>query len=62
MRGRLKAKKKQIEQSAPDWDGGGLKKVRLVNPPEQDSKVEFLGTGDEAVQKILEILKELGMV
>lgn len=62
MRGRLRAKRKNINRIEPEWDGGGLKKVRLKNPPEQGSTVEILGNSVDAVPQIIEILTELGMV
>ncbi len=59
---RLRAKKAAIERIEPQWDGGGLEKVRLKNPQQQDSHVEILGTGLEAVPKIVEILENLGVL
>lgn len=62
LRGRLKAKRAAIHKSEPEWDGGGLKKMRLKVPEEKGSQVEILGNSVEAVPKIIEILTELGMV
>ncbi len=61
--GRLKAKRKPIDQSEPQQqDGGGLEKVILKNPKESDSQAQILGEGAAAVPKVVEILKELGVV
>src|SRR5205807_1732677 len=43
--GRLKAKKKPIQRSEPEWQDGGLEKIRLRLPPEQEHNVEMLGSG-----------------
>jgi electron transfer flavoprotein beta subunit len=60
--GRLKAKKKVIERRQPQWNKGGLEKVRLKIPEEHEGGVEILGEGPQAAPKIVEILKKLGVV
>lgn len=60
--GRLKAKKKPIERLAPRQEGGGLQKVRLFNPPEEQSDVQVLGAGADAAPRIVDILEELKLV
>ena len=40
----------------------GLEKVRLVVPVEEPSAVEILGNGPEAAPRVVEVLKELGVV
>lgn len=60
--GRLKAKKKPIEQSAPEPNGGGLQKIRLKNPPEQESEVQVLGEGAAAAPRIVDLLEEMKLV
>ena len=62
LRGRLRAKKMEIERIEPKWIGGGLEKVRLKSPPQKGSHVEVLGRGPAAAPKVVEILKELGLV
>ncbi len=62
MPGRLKAKKKVIEQTKPQWNNGGLEKVRLKLPKEQEHQVEILGKGPEAAPKVVELLQRLGLV
>lgn len=60
--GRLKAKKKPVEQITPEHNGGGLEKIKLKTPREQDSSVQILGEGPAAADGIVEILKELKVV
>jgi electron transfer flavoprotein beta subunit len=68
--GRLKAKKKPVDQLEPARDGGdgssdglgSLEKVRLKLPPEQGGEVRVLGEGAAAVPQVVEILKALRMV
>lgn len=62
LRGKLRAKKMEIRRIDPQWDGGGLEKVRLVTPEGQESKVEILGKGLEALPKVIQIFKDLGVV
>ncbi len=62
MPGRLKAKKKVIEQIKPQWNDGGLEKVRLKLPKGQVHQVEILGKGPEAAPKVVELLQRLGLV
>src|SRR5574341_1473653 len=62
MPGRLKAKKKVIEQIKPQWNDGGLEKVRLKLPKEQAHQVEILGKGPEAAPQAVELLQRLGLV
>jgi electron transfer flavoprotein beta subunit len=65
--GRMRAKRKQIEQIAPQPmagapETGGPEKIRLKTPPEQGSHVEILGHGPEAVPRVMAILRELRLV
>lgn len=60
--GRLRAKKKPLEQVEPTWNGGGLEMIRLVTPMEQGKTVQVLGQGVTAVPRIVEILQELRLV
>ncbi len=60
--GRLRAKKKPLEQMEPTWNGGGLEMIRLITPPEQGKTVQILGHGVTAVPRIVEILQELRLV
>jgi electron transfer flavoprotein beta subunit len=60
--GRLKAKKKPIEQVEPQGEVGGLEKVRLRTLPTQVSEVDILGTGPETASKVVTLLKELRLL
>jgi electron transfer flavoprotein beta subunit len=60
--GRLRAKKTEIERLAPARREDGLEKVRLVVPPEDGRRVEFLGDGATAAPRVVEVFRELGLV
>ncbi len=60
--GRMRAKRKQIETITPEQIPGGPEKIRLKNPPEVGSHVEMLGNGADAVEKVMDVLKELRIV
>ncbi|RME98467.1 MAG: electron transfer flavoprotein beta subunit/FixA family protein, partial [Chloroflexi bacterium] len=60
--GRLKAKRKPVDQSQPQPSAGGLQKIILKNPKESSSQAQILGEGAAAAPKVVEILKELGVV
>jgi len=60
--GRLKAKKKPVDQSSPTAQPGDLTKIRLQVPEEQSVEVQILGHGPEAAPKVVEIMQELGVL
>lgn len=60
--GRMRAKKKPIDTTTPEVNGGGLEKVRLKSPQEQKSEVEIIGHGPEAADKVAEMILEMGLV
>jgi electron transfer flavoprotein beta subunit len=60
--GRLKAKKKPVEQVTPARESGGLEKIRFMKPAEQESDVEILGEGPGAAAKAVAVLKELRLL
>jgi electron transfer flavoprotein beta subunit len=62
LRGRMAAKRKEIESIKPQRNGGGLQKVRLRVPEEESGGAIILGEGPGAAPKVIEILKELGVV
>lgn len=62
LRGRMMAKRKEIEHIKPERNGGGLQKVRLIVPEEENGGAVILGEGAAAVPRVVEILKELGVV
>jgi len=60
--GRLRAKRKPVQTETPQKNGGGLEKIRLITPPEQEKSAEPLGDGAEAVPRIVELLRELKFI
>jgi electron transfer flavoprotein beta subunit len=60
--GRMRAKKKPIEQITPVQSEPGLEKVRLHVPQEEANTAHILGEGPAATPNVIEILKELGIV
>ena len=60
--GRLRAKKTPIERLEPKLRESALVTTRLVVPPEQESHVEIIGGGPEAAPRVVEVLRELGLV
>jgi electron transfer flavoprotein beta subunit len=60
--GRLRAKKTPIERIEPQTRASALATVRLVVPPEQATHVEILAGGAEAAPRVVEVLRELGLV
>jgi electron transfer flavoprotein beta subunit len=60
--GRLRAKKAEIERSEPAWTDGGPSRTRLHLPPESGGQVKILGEGSAAASRVVELLRELGLV
>ena len=60
--GRLRARKKEIERGVPEWRPAGPEKVRLRLPEEQGSAVEILGTGPADAPRVVEVLRQLGVL
>jgi electron transfer flavoprotein beta subunit len=61
--GRLRARKKEIERIVPErLAGGGPVLERLFLPVEQDQDVEILGRGPEAAPRVVEVMRELGVL
>jgi electron transfer flavoprotein beta subunit len=60
--GRLRAKKTPIERIEPRPQASALETIRLVVPPEQETHVEILGGGVEAASRVVEVLRELGLL
>jgi electron transfer flavoprotein beta subunit len=59
--GRLRAKKTPIERLEPQPHESALVTTRLVVPPEQETHVEIID-GAEAAPRVVEVLRELGLV
>ena len=62
LTGRQRAKKTPIERIEPQRRASGLETIRLVVPEERRSHVEILGAGAEAAPRVVEILRDLGLV
>jgi electron transfer flavoprotein beta subunit len=60
--GRLRAKKTQIERIEPRPRTSALETVRLVVPAEQETHVEILSGGATAAPRVVDVLRELGLV
>jgi electron transfer flavoprotein beta subunit len=60
--GRLRAKKTPIERIEPRPQASALETVRLVVPPEQETHVEILGGGADAAPRVVELLRDLGLL
>jgi electron transfer flavoprotein beta subunit len=62
LQGRLRAKKTPIERIEPQPCTSALETIRLVVPPEQETHVEILGGGADAAPRVVEVLRDLGLV
>lgn len=62
LRGRMMAKRKEITRLEPQWNGGGLEKIRLKLPEEEETGAEILGEGAQAAPKVVALLEELGLL
>ena len=60
--GRLRAKKAMIERIEPRPRASALKTIRLVVPPEQETHVEIIGGGADAAPRVVEVLRDLGLL
>ena len=60
--GRLKAKKKDIERINPQWQDGGLEKIRLKLPVQVEHTVEVLGKKGDAGLQVVELLQRLRLL
>ena len=60
--GRIKARKKPIETSTPQRPAPRLEKKSLALPPQEVGTAEVIGTGPDAAPKVVEILKEIGVL
>ncbi len=61
LRGIMAAKRKEIQIIKPVKKAALLVKLSLKKPPERSGQVEILGQGVEAVPKLVEKLKEMGV-
>ncbi len=61
LKGRMAAKKIQIEMRSPTREPVGAHRVRLSLPPAQPSSVEVIGEGPEAAPAMADLLVRLGV-
>lgn len=62
MPGRLRARKKEIERISPTRRPGGPELIRLVLPAEHIQTAEILGTGPDAAPRVVEVIRQLGLL
>ena len=60
--GRLNAKKKEIQRLKPEWQDGGLEKIRLKLPVQVGHTVEILGKEGDAGAQVVELLRRLRLL
>ena len=60
--GRLRARKKEVERITPAWHPGGPEKVALIVPQRDETTAEILGRGAEAAPRVLDLLRQLGLI
>jgi electron transfer flavoprotein beta subunit len=60
--GRLRAKKKEIERLKPQWQDGGLEKIRLKLPVQVGHTVEILGKNGDAGIQVVELFQHLRLL
>jgi len=62
LRGRIKAKKKEVIHSSPDQISQQMEMIQLQHPDEQKKEVEILGEGVSAVPEVVNIFKQLKLL
>ena len=60
--GRLRAKRKEVERVTPERRSGGPELIRLALPVEHAQEAEILGRGPEAAPRVVEVLREIGVL
>jgi electron transfer flavoprotein beta subunit len=60
--GRLRAKSKPVASSTPVRPASRLEKIRLVVPEGQSKQAELLGNGAAAAPRVVEVLREVGVL
>jgi electron transfer flavoprotein beta subunit len=61
LKGRMAAKKVEIEQRTPSADPVGSSRVQLKLPPPAPSSVEILGEGPDAAPAVVDLFEKLGV-
>jgi electron transfer flavoprotein beta subunit len=62
LKGRMAAKKVEIETRSTTGEPVGAHRVRLLLPPAESSSVEVLGEGPEAAGAVVDLLERLAVV
>jgi len=60
--GRLRARKKEIERSTPEWRSGGPEKIVLRLPKEERTAAQIIGQGPDAAPAVVDLLVKIGVV
>jgi electron transfer flavoprotein beta subunit len=62
VKGRMQAKKVQIEERTPASEPRGPQRVKLLLPPPTPSHVQILGEGPEAAPAVVDLFEQLGVL
>ena len=62
MRGRLVAKKAQLERITPEHLPGGLTRLRLRHPVQEETETAVLGHGADAATRVVDLFEEVGLL
>jgi electron transfer flavoprotein beta subunit len=62
VKGRMQAKKVQIEERTPASEPRGPQRVKLLLPPPTPSSVQILGEGAEAAPAVVDLFEQLGVL
>ena len=62
VKGRMQAKKVQIEERTPAAEPRGPQRVKLLLPPPTPSSVQILGEGAEAAPAVVDLFEQLGVL
>lgn len=60
--GRLRARKKEIARTTPEWHTGGLEKIVLRLPQGEVKTAEILGQGADAAPAVVDLLARIGVI
>ncbi len=60
--GRLRSQRKPVEQLSPERPPARLEKLRLVVPEGERKQAEVLGEGPAAAPRVVEVMRQLGVV
>jgi len=60
--GRLRARKKEIARSTPEFRAGGLEKIALRLPQTETTAAEIIGRGADAAPAVVDLLTRIGVV